>query len=159
MKKVLVVALVAALALGIAGVASADGPGSLCGSGGLWTDRAITTVNGTTGSVDIETVRCLRFSPNIQPGEKLCVSWWVYNRGLCPIDVRVELRNVPRYVEARFLPNTNFKMAPGTRKRVALCIRMPLGTPDAAQDRTFSIDVIFKAKQDSHRHESCGLGR
>lgn len=150
MKKLVLMSLVALLVLGLTGTALASG-----NPHGLWTDTVTVSTFGNTGSVDIETsVQYIHFADRIQPGEQLVVRWWVYNRGYCPIDVYVELIGVPWFLEARFFPGLHFKMRPGTRKQVALVVRMPYGTSDHAQDRDYQIDVKFTAVQDSNRHQN-----
>ena len=146
MKKLVALSLVGLLVLGLAGAAFAGGPS------GLWTDRLMVVAKGTTGSVDIESnVRKIYFDDYIQPGEQLVVRWRISNEGDCPVDVYVTLHGVPWYLQAKFFPGLHFKMAPGTSKQVALGIRMALGTPNAAQEKSFAIHVAFKAIQDQNR--------
>ncbi len=149
MKTLVVIGLVVVLMLGMVGATFAvpNGPPR------LWTDMELTSAFGNTGSVDISTLRYIHFGDYIQPGERLVVRWWVYNTGRCPVDVYVELFNVPWFLRARFFPGLHFKIRPGTRKQVALSVFMPFGTSDHAQKRDFQINVKFTAVQDSHRFQ------
>jgi len=150
MKKFLGLSLVVVLMLGLVGVAFA-----VPSPHGLWSDTATVQTFGNAGSVDIETsVRYIHFADRIQPGEQLVVRWWVYNRGYCPVDVFVELFNVPWFLNARFFPSLHFKMRPGTGKQVALAVRMPLGIGDHPQGQNYQIDVKFTAIQDSNRNQT-----
>lgn len=148
MKKLVIVGLVMVLMLGLVGAAFA-----VPNPNGRWTETETTSAYGSTGSVDISTIRYIRFSDYIQPGEQLVVKWWVYNTGLCPVDVYVELIGVPWFLNARFFPGLHFKIRPGHKKQVALRVRMPLGMSDHAQKRDYQIDVKFTAIQDQNRHQ------
>lgn len=149
MKKFVVMSLVGLLVLGLMGTAFA-----VPQPHGRWTDTETTTALGNTGKVDISTIRYIRFSDYISPSEQLVVKWWLYNTGNRPVDVYVELIGVPWYLNARFFPGLHFKMRPGTRKQVALAVRMLLGTSSGVQDRNYQIDVKFTAIQDSNRHQT-----
>jgi len=102
--------------------------GGVASPNGGWKDRKVTTAHGSTGSIEIQTIKILYFSPNIQPGEQLWVSWWVKNVGLSAVKIKVSLRGVPGYLQVRFLPGLNFRLLPRVKKNVALSIRMPYGT-------------------------------
>jgi len=130
----------------LGGMALASPP---CG----WIDVEKTTVFGNVGSVDIKTIKTLYFDSNIQPGEQLCVCWKVLNKGLCPVEVKVELKGVPWYLNANFYPGYTFKLKPGYAKAVALCVGMPCNACQNTEGLKFNIDVVFTAKQSQSRHQ------
>ena len=146
MKKSLLISLIVILVLGLSSAVLACHP---CG----WTDQETTTVFGNTGSVDITTIKTLYFDTNLQPGEQLCVCWWVRNDGKCPVKVKVTLKGVPHWLKATFYPDYHFKLKPGYKKQVALCIYLPCNACQNRENLKFAIDVVFDAKQDQHRFQ------
>ena len=148
MKKLVVLGLAVVLVLGLAGMVSAFPQG-------LWTDTETVSAYGSTGSVDIYTIKTIHFDSNIQPGEQLVVKWWVYNRGKCPVYVYGEIiGSVTWYLEAAFSPMKPFRIAPGYSHQVALAIRMPLGTSKNAENKQFTIQVKLTAGQNQNRHQT-----
>jgi len=153
MKKLLIVLLTGLMVMGLAVGASAREPGAkpFCG----WTDTETTTIFGNVGSVDISTVKTLYFDPNIQPGETLCVSWWVKNSGKCPVTITVKVDGVPSYLKWKFYPGLELgNLNPGMKRNVALCISMPCGACPNHENDKFKVTVTFYARQNQERHQS-----
>jgi len=149
MKKLFIVLLTGLIIMGLViGASARPIQKSFCG----WTDKEITTVYGSTGSVDIKTVKTLYFDPYIQPGEQLCVRFWVKNVGKCPVIITVKIEGVPNYLKWKFYPGLNLgNLNPGYKRNVALCISMPCGTCQNHSDDKFKITVIFYAEQNQRR--------
>lgn len=148
MKKLSMLLLTGLLILGMAVGVNARPSNNFCG----WTDEETTTVYGTVGSVDIATVKTLYFAPNIQPGEILCVKWWVKNVGKCPVTITVKVEGVPSYLKWKFYPGLNLgNLNPGFKRNVALCVAMPCKTCQNHSNEKFKVTITFIARQSQHR--------
>lgn len=122
-----------------------------------WKDVDSVTIKGSTGSVEIETsVKELRFDPYIQPGEQLCVIWWIRNKGKCPAEVFVKVTGVPSYLKWQFLPGLNMGVIPQqTKRRVCFCVKMPYGTPEKWMNKKFTVKVTFYSYSHGTRFQRC----
>lgn len=151
MKKIL---LVVALVVGLCLLATVGN----CAPVG-WTDKDPITFTGNTGFARLEVQKKVFHFKNIQPGERLGVTWWIHNTGLCPLIVTVDVRvtgDPASYLFAVFYPKYTLHMGPGLAKNVALTVRMDKNAPDKTANKNFWVTVTFNSKEEGNKWEYPG---
>lgn len=145
MKKILfVVALAAALCLSAA-----------VANGAVFSETEAIAFTGNTGDVDLTVQQKVFHFKDIQPGEKLAVTWWIRNDGLCPIKITVNVgvtgSAAGPYLVAAFYPGTILYMGPSLQRNVALTVELNALAGDGYAGKDFTVTVTFNSEEDGNR--------
>lgn len=150
MKKLLLIAM---LVVGLCLV-------TVMGNCASYKDSDSITFSGKMGFARLQVEKKVFHFANIQPGERLAVTWWIKNTGPCPLEVKVDVRVTPGslapYLVPVFYPGYTLQMGYGFWKNVALTVKLKNNAPNWTANKDFWVTVTFKSTAKGTRWQSPG---